>query len=68
MKITNQAYKAKYKTKYNFGGLLPAGIKVNIVKEFEGNNVAVIDHQKNIWHGSKIHLESLNQQSNKTNF
>ena len=52
MKITNQAYKAKYKTKYNFGGLLPAGIKVNIVKEFEGNNVAVIDHQKNIWHGS----------------
>ena len=68
MKTTNSEYIATHKTKYNFGGLLPAGIRVNIIKEFTGNNVAVIDNQKNIWHGSKIHLESLTQQINKTNF
>lgn len=55
---TNREYKATHQTKYGFGGLLPAGIKVNIVKS-EGNDVAVLDHCSNIWHGKFNDLKKI---------
>jgi hypothetical protein len=57
MKATNAKFLATHKTKYGFGGLLPSGIRVNIVKESVENRVCVIDHCGNVWHGSKDDLE-----------
>jgi len=59
MKTTNADFTATHKTKYGFGGLLPAGRKVNIIKEIVEDRVCVIDHCGNTWHGSKNDLEAI---------
>jgi len=57
METTNANFTATHKTKYGFGGLLPAGIRVNILKDIVDNRCCVIDHCGNTWHGSKNDLE-----------
>ncbi len=59
MKTTNREYPHTHITKYNFGRLLPEGIRVNIVQQI-GDKVAVKDHCGNIWHGNISDLTKAN--------
>jgi|LakMenEpi03Aug12_release.lakeMendotaPanAssembly.Ray.scaffolds.fasta_scaffold19419_18 hypothetical protein len=60
MNTTNSEFNGTHKTKFGFGGLLPAGIKVTILKEIVENRVLVKDHCGNTWHGTKDDLEIIN--------
>lgn len=56
MKTTDQFFKATHVTKHGFGGLLIAGIKVEI-NTVQGDNVFVNDENGNGWHGKSKDLE-----------
>jgi hypothetical protein len=49
-------YKPTHSTLNDFGGILPIGIWVVILREFKGGKVIVQDYNGDTWHGNKRDL------------